>query len=148
MVAIALIVLGAIGLGSIVGGLVMSRQSADGLVEERLGIAEDRPRRRRPREERAAPLTEALDRVLTERGIGSDLATQLARADLKLTVGEYIALATIVVVLAGILTYAWRRDFILSGAACLIGFPLHPTQSCRIPVHLQENSTAFRHCHH
>ena len=122
MLWIALIAVGAIGLASLVGGLVVSRQAADGLIEERLGIAEKRGRGRRAREERAAPLTEALDRALTERGIGANLATQLARADLKLTVGEYLALMTIVVVGAGVLTYIWRRDPIMTAGACLLGF--------------------------
>jgi len=122
MLWIALIAVGAIGLASFVGGLVMSRQSDGGLIEDRLGIAEERGRRRGSRDERPAPLTEALDRALTERGIGADLATQLARADLKLTVGEYLALMTIVVVGAGAVTYIWRRDVVMTAGACLLGF--------------------------
>ncbi|MGD2146878.1 MAG: type II secretion system F family protein [Anaerolineae bacterium] len=122
MLLVALIAVGVIGLAGVVGGLIMTRQSSEGLIEERLGIPEGRARGRASTEKRGAPLTEALDRALTERGIGANLATQLARADLKLTVGEYVALMTIIVVGAGVLSYLWRRDLIITTGACLAGF--------------------------
>jgi tight adherence protein B len=122
MLLVALIAVAVVGLASVVGGLIMTRQSSGGLLEERLGIPEERARGRRTGDGRTAPLTDALDRALTERGIGANLATQLARADLKLTVGEYLALMTIVIVGAGVLSYLWRRDIIISAGACLAGF--------------------------
>jgi tight adherence protein B len=124
MLWLALIALGVVGLGSVVGGMIMSRRAAGGLIEERLGIDEERSRARRQRakDEKASPLTDALDRALSERGIGADLATQLARADLKVTVGEFVALTTIVVIAAAALSYMWRRDVIVTALACLAAF--------------------------
>jgi tight adherence protein B len=124
MLWLALIALGVVGVGSVVAGVVSSRRTVGGLVEERLGLAEERRRARgrRAKEERASPLTDALDRALAERGIGADLATQLARADLKLTVGEFVALTTIVVVAAGALSYLWRQDVIITVFAGVAGF--------------------------
>jgi tight adherence protein B len=124
MLWLGLIALGVVGLGSVVGGLLMSRREAGGLIEERLGIDEDRSRARRHRAEdkKASPLTDALDRALSERGIGADLATQLARADLKVTVAEFAALTVIVVTAAGALSYLWRRDVIITALSCLAAF--------------------------
>jgi tight adherence protein B len=113
--------LGLIGAGALIGGVIISRQTDDGLVEERLGLTEP-VGRTQPKGEKAAPLTDALDRALAERGIGANLATQLARADLKLTVGEFVALTVIMVVLAGGLAYAWRRDVLITAVAGLAGF--------------------------
>ena len=117
-----LVVLGIVGLGTVLGGIVMSRRADSDLIEERLGFEEPRTEARQPKGERPAPLTDALDRALVERGIGSDLSTQLARANLKLTVGEFIALTVILVVLAGAASFAWRRDVIVTAGACLLAF--------------------------
>lgn len=124
MLGLVLIAVGAIGLATAIGGAIVSRRSGGGLVEQRLEFREEptKAKRREPRPERASPLTDALDRALSERGIGADLATQLARADLKLTVGEFGALTLILVVAAGALTYMWRQDVIISAGACLAGF--------------------------
>jgi tight adherence protein B len=113
--------MGMLGLGALVGGIVMSRQADDQLIEERLGFDELAGRAKAERE-KSTPLTDALDRALVERGIGANLATQLARADLKLTVGEFVALTVILVVGAGGLAYVWRRDVLITAAASLAGF--------------------------
>ncbi len=122
MLWLVLIALGMVGLGTVIGGVIVSRRADTGLIEERLGLEEPEAKRREPREERAAPLTDALDRALEERGIGADLSTQLARANLKLTVGEFGALTVILVVLAGALSFVWKRDVIVSAVACLAAF--------------------------
>ncbi len=120
MLWLVLVALGLVGLGALVGGIVVSRQADDQLIEERLGgegwaAAE-------PKREKSTPLTDALDHALTERGIGANLATQLARADLKLTVGEFAALTAIMVVMAGGLSYVWKRDVLVTAVASLAGF--------------------------
>jgi tight adherence protein B len=104
--------------------VIVSRRAAGGLIEERLGLDEDqgRAKGRRVREDKDSPLTDALDRALAERGIGADLATQLARADLKQTVAEFVALTTIAVIAAGGLSYLWRRDVIITAFAILAAF--------------------------
>ncbi|MFO7743483.1 MAG: type II secretion system F family protein [Anaerolineae bacterium] len=122
MLWLALAALAVVGLGTLVGGVVMSRRGDSDLIEKRLGLEDRRGARREPEYERPAPLTDALDRVLAERGIGDDLATQLARANLKLTVGEFAALTVILVVLAAGLSFMWRRDVIVTAVACLAAF--------------------------
>jgi tight adherence protein B len=121
MVWLVLAALGVVGLGALVGGIVVSRQADDQLIEERLGF-DVSTRQTEAKRERAMPLTDALDRALIERGIGANLATQLARADLKLTVGEFLALTAIMVVMLGGLAYVWRRDVLITAVACLAGF--------------------------
>ncbi|MEA3377972.1 MAG: type II secretion system F family protein [Chloroflexota bacterium] len=122
MLWLALAALAVVGLGTLVGGVVMSRRGDSDLIEERLGLEDRRGARREPEYERPAPLTDALDRALAERGIGDDLATQLARANLKLTVGEFAALTVILVVLAAGLSFMWKRDVIVTAVACLAAF--------------------------
>jgi len=124
MLWLVLVAVGMLGLGAIVGGVVLSRQAGDGLIEERLGMGESESESAIKREHGTplTPLTDALDRTLTERGIGSDLATQLARADLKLTVGEFVGLTVIMVLAAGGLSYVWRQDVFITAVAALGGF--------------------------
>jgi tight adherence protein B len=117
-----LVVLGIVGLGTVIGGVVMSRRADSALIEERLGFEEPQAEQGQPKEQRPSPLTDALDRALVERGIGSDLSTQLARANLKLTVGEFAALTVILVVLAGAASFVWKRDVIVTAVACLLAF--------------------------
>jgi tight adherence protein B len=50
-------------------------------------------------------LTETLDRTIRDRGWGRNLATEMARADLKLTVAEYWSLVVISII--GVAALAW-----------------------------------------
>jgi tight adherence protein B len=122
MLWLVLIALGMVGLGTLIGGFIISRQGSGGLIEERLGFEEPQADARQPKGQRPAPLTDALDRALAQRGIGDDLATKLARANLKLTVGEFAALTVILVVVAGAASFAWKRDVIVTAVACLAAF--------------------------
>ncbi len=116
-----LAVLGTFGMAALVGGLILSRGVQDELVEERLGLYE-RSAEADVKADRSAPLTDALDRALTERGLGANLGTQLARADLKLTVGEFIGLTVITTVSLGGLAHLWRGDVLITAVAGLLGF--------------------------
>ena len=60
---------------------------------------------------RQSPLTEGLNRALAGRSFAEDLSAQLARADVKLTVGEFLALQVILIILGGAL------GFVLSGGS-------------------------------
>jgi len=75
------------------------------VVEERLErysealepITEDEKTRgkdakKKPEKRQETALTQRLDKALEKRGVGSRIQTELARADLKLTVSEYFAL--------------------------------------------------------
>jgi tight adherence protein B len=112
----------AVGLIAVLGGLLVSRRSRQSLIEERLGIAERRGAGAEIISERRTPVADALNRALVSRGVGADLATQLARADLKITVGEFMVATVILVVAAAGLAYFLRRDVVITAGACLAGF--------------------------
>lgn len=117
----ALVVLGLIVL---VSGLVISRRASHSLIEERLGLTESAVAVRQPAVpgKRKTPIGDILNRVLTSRGIGADLATQLARANLKFTVGEFVAANLILVIGLGGLAFVVKKgDLIATALGCLAG---------------------------
>jgi tight adherence protein B len=116
------IAVGLIGLGVVVGGLVVSRRASRSLIEERLGITEDQPAGMEIATTRKTPIADALDALLVRRGLGSDLATQLARADLKITVGEFMTTTVILAVSAAAVSYLLRRDMIVTAIAGVAAF--------------------------
>jgi tight adherence protein B len=111
-----------VGLVAVVGGLLISRRASQSLLEERLGIAEGKIAQTDVVGERRTPVADALNRALASRGVGSDLATQLARADLKITVGEFMVATVVLVVAAGGVAYLLRGDVVIAAGACLLGF--------------------------
>ncbi|RLC67528.1 MAG: secretion system protein [Chloroflexi bacterium] len=117
------VAVGVIGFGVMVSGLILSRRSSR-LIEERLGIADTAEQAEIGIRPRKSPLGDALNRALTERGIGANLATQLARADLKITVGEFIAATVILVIALGGVVYFLKKDILLTIGACVLGLVL------------------------
>lgn len=122
MIYAALVALIVIGLGAVIGGVISGRASRS-LIEERLGITgSEAAAPGAVAGERRAPLGEALNRLLASRGVGADLATQLARANLKITVGEFMAATLILVIAAAALAFLWKRDIVITAGACVAGF--------------------------
>lgn len=99
-----------VGLGAVIAGALFSRRASRSLLEERLGITEESTAVTQAAQAggRKSPVGEALNRALVSRGIGADLATQLARANLKITVGEFMMATLLVVLVAGAAVYFWR----------------------------------------
>lgn len=117
------VVLALVGLGVVLIGFVISRRASQALFEERLGITgEEAAAQEEAAAARRSPLGDALNRALASRGLGADLATQLARADLKITVGEYIAVTVILVVVFGGVAHLLRGDIIVTVGACVLAF--------------------------
>ncbi len=91
----------AVGAGAIllllVGILLSMRGDGDKSVEKRLEQFAATPAapKRAVEGPRATPIADALNRALAGRSFADRIATQLARADLKVTVGEYLALLLI-----------------------------------------------------
>ena len=112
--------LAALGLGVMAGGFIASRRADRSLVERRLGISGRERAARDGGEGRQTPLGDALDRALTRRGVGGGLATQLARANVKVTVGEFVALTIILVIAGPGVAYLLSRDPIIAGAALIL----------------------------
>jgi tight adherence protein B len=110
-----------IGIGVVLGSYVISRRSGQSLIEERLGITEEQATVA-VSGERSTPIGDALNRALARRGVGSDLATQLARADLKVTVGEFMAATVILIIAAGAISYVLKGDIIITVGAMVAAF--------------------------
>ncbi|MGC9469648.1 MAG: type II secretion system F family protein [Anaerolineae bacterium] len=102
-----------------------SRPTGDALVEERLG----RRSRRRDEEEASSDRSQrhegfvsaAVNRAVEGRSFAQNLATQLAQANLKWTVGEFLILTLLVSLLLGLVFYALRR-YILIPVGVIAGF--------------------------
>jgi tight adherence protein B len=105
-------------------------RSGEAVVQERLGrYAEAGYDLARPADEAVAEgegrsaLTEGLDRALQGRGFADNISTQLARADLKMTVSEFLALQVISVLSSVGLAYLlFGGGILLPAAAGVIGF--------------------------
>ncbi|MBN1814670.1 MAG: type II secretion system F family protein [Anaerolineae bacterium] len=107
---------------AVVAGIIISRRSGSALIEERLGITAAEKSARAADFAPRSTLTDTLNRALASRGVGANLATQLARANLKFTVGEFLALTIILIIGLGAAAYLLRRDFVITVIACLVGF--------------------------
>lgn len=107
-VIIGIVVLGIIGV--IVAGVIFSRQG-DTTTQQRLGQFvggieedhEDEEDKDKAKQSVSSSLTQSLEHVIEERGLGKGMATELARADLKITVAEFYALTVICIIAGGAL---------------------------------------------
>jgi len=111
-----------VGLGILVGGVIVSRRSSH-LIEERLGITEEVATSAGAAVPRKSPMADALNRAMASRGLGSNMATQLARADLKITVGEFVVATVLLVVVAGAAAFILgKKDVLITAGTCLLAF--------------------------
>jgi len=123
------IALGGLGLLLVAVGVVSSLRNREAVVQERLGRYAEAGYELGKGEEQAArkeghrsPLTEGLNRALAGRTWAEKMATQLARADLKFTVGEFLALQVISVILATGAAFFLFGGVILPVVAALGGY--------------------------
>jgi tight adherence protein B len=126
---VPIMLLGALALLVTTAGVVTSLRSRETVVQERLGRYAEAGYEVSTATEAAKPsgrpsaLTEGLNRRLQGRGFADNMGTQLARADLKLTVAEYMALQVIAVIVgtaAGF--FLFGGGVLLAGAGGVIGF--------------------------
>lgn len=71
---------------------------------------------------RSTPIADTLNRALEGRKVAVDLATHLARADLKLTVGEFLAVQVIAALGIGVVGYFLFNTIVLGLLAAVIGW--------------------------
>lgn len=107
-----LIIIGAVAVIVVVLALVLGQRKPAGeeLIDERIGV--ERPRGKKKQEERegaTARIGAAVDRAVAGRGFAQNLATQLARADLKLTVGEFLTISALLSIGLGFAAYIMKR---------------------------------------
>jgi tight adherence protein B len=102
-----LIIGGGIVLIVLIVGLVITRGEEKQLVDERLGryLDEQEAASSVPAEEKTSFLAEWLTGAATRFSWGQKISKQLAQADLKLKVGEYLAVNLLVI--AGVAFIAW-----------------------------------------
>jgi tight adherence protein B len=113
-----------LGIALLIVGLTGSRQSGQKLVEERIGklspfseegaMANTRQRR--------SPLGDSLNRAIAGRGFAQNLQTQLARADLKFTVGEFLAVTAIAIIGAGVVVLIVSKSTVFAALGAVGGF--------------------------
>lgn len=125
---VPVIIIGVLALLMVIIGVVSGRGGEEAVVQERLGryaeagydlsAVEDKPKD----EEKRSPLTDGLDRALQGRGFADSIGTQLARADLKFTVAEFLAFQVIMVIWAAAGAFFLFGGILLTAAAGVIGF--------------------------
>jgi tight adherence protein B len=77
---------------------------------------------RQDSKKRSTPVADSLNRALEGRKVSADLSTQLARADLKVTVGEFLALQLIVALGLAVGGYLLFNTIVLAILAAVIGW--------------------------
>jgi tight adherence protein B len=125
---VPVLALGAVALVVIVIGVATSMRGEQAVVQDRLGRYAEAERdtdkavdRKQDKKDEVSPLTAGLNKALEGRSFADNLATQLARADIKVTVAEFFALQVIAVM------GAFAAAFILFGGilpfiAAIAGF--------------------------
>jgi tight adherence protein B len=101
-------------------GIVVSITSERSLVEERIGryVDQEQIQVRGPR---PSPLTDWMNRQVEHSSLGDSISKELARADLKLKPGEYIALLVIAAVSVGGIAY-YIGGPLLGAVGVVVGF--------------------------
>ncbi len=116
-----------LGVGLVIGALIYGlvgarRQDEVSARLDRYTVGVSKAPAKAAPARRVSPLGERLDRAVAERGFARNIRTQLARANVKLTVGEYLAAIIIATVGLAALAFLLRRDPLLTLAAGVVGF--------------------------
>jgi tight adherence protein B len=99
-----LIIGGALAVVMLVVGIVVSVTSERSLVEERLGRYTETPAQMRENQQSRAnqtPVADWLNKRVARSSFGENISRDLARADIKLKPGEYVALMVISAIFVG-----------------------------------------------
>ena len=120
------LMIGAVAILVLVVGIVSSVRSR-GSVEQRLqtfaGSGELQIADKKESKRRSTPIADSLNRALEGRKVSENLSTQLARADLKLTVGEFLALQVLSALGSGVVAYlASSQSIVLALLAGVLGW--------------------------
>ncbi len=110
------LIIGAVAVLLLVAGIVSTVRSR-GSVEQRLqtfaGTSEVQVEEKKESKRRSTPIADSLNRALEGRRVSENLSTQLARADLKLTVGEFLVLQLLAALAAGAVGYFLSGTIVL-----------------------------------
>jgi tight adherence protein B len=121
-------------IGLIIGGLaililvigIVSTVRSRGSVEQRLqtfaGASDVMVEEKKESKKRSTPIADSLNRALEGRRVSENLSTQLARADLKLTVGEFLVLQVLSALGIGAVGYFLSGTIVLGILAAVLGW--------------------------
>ena len=119
------LIIGAVAILILVVGVVSSVRSR-GSVEQRLqtfaGAGDMQIEEKKESKKRSTPIADSLNRALEGRKVSENLSTQLARADLKMTAGEFLALQLIVALGIGAIGYLLSGTIVLGLLAAVLGW--------------------------
>ena len=127
MLQVLLITGGAMAFILLAIGIIVSMREERSLVEERLGRFLDAEVVERPEGgKRGAPLTDWLNTQTERYTWGENISKELARADLKLKVGEYLAVLVIAVCAGGIICWFLFDNNLIAAFIGAVGFSMLP----------------------
>jgi tight adherence protein B len=135
---IILVTGGGIAVLMMVVGIIISASSERNLVEERLGQYIDRKELKDRKAAAGSPLSDWVNRRVEKSTFGDRIAKDLARADLKMKPGEYIAAQVILAIGVGFIAWWIGGRFLLLGIVGAIvgmfipGFYVKRQQSQRL----------------
>ena len=119
------LIIGAVAVVLLVAGIVSTVRSR-GSVEQRLqtfaGAGEVQVEEKKEAKRRSTPIADSLNRALEGRRVSENLSTQLARADLKLTVGEFLVLQLLAAMAAGAAGYFLSGAIVIGILALVLGW--------------------------
>ena len=116
---------GGMALILLIVGIVISIRSDQASVEERMGRYLDPAEQERLEAVKRTPLTDWLNKRVEKSSYGNSIAQSLARADLKIKPGEYIALMLIAAFGVGVvLWFIGGRSLITGAVGALLGLLL------------------------
>jgi tight adherence protein B len=106
-------------------GAVVALRDRGGGVSARLGRYADLGAGRAaaaPSAARSSPIADRLNQMMVRRGLGGQIATSLAQADLKMTPAEWVSVQVLVVLAAGMIGYIiFHGQLLFTLILCLIG---------------------------
>ena len=118
-------VLGGLAILLLAVGIISSLRGR-GTVEQRLekfaGASEDEKANQPESKKKSTPIADSLNRALAGRKAAENLSTQLARADLKLTPGEFIAVQVMVALVMGVAGQVLGGTIVLAILLAVIGW--------------------------
>ncbi len=119
------LIIGAVAILILVVGVVSNVRSR-GSVEQRLqtfaGTGEVQIEEKKESKRRSTPIADSLNRALEGRRVSENLSTQLARADLKLTVGEFLLVQVLAALGIGAAGYLLSGTIVLGILAVVLGW--------------------------
>ncbi|MBN1878270.1 MAG: type II secretion system F family protein [Anaerolineae bacterium] len=99
---------------ALVVALMGGKRSGQDLVEDRLGKKTKPKKEKKEKKESATSvLGSAVDKAVEGRGFAQKLATQLARANLKWTVGEFLVMSAALAIVASAVFYLLNRAVLI-----------------------------------